>query len=270
MKQLAFLDVETTGLDPDFGDRVCEIGIVVCNGSGFDVVEEFGRLVNPERHVSPVAHAINNIDENELKKAPMFADLIYDVERLLKDKIVVCHNAPFDLNFITKEFSLAGKTAPVTKFIDTLQLARRYFNFPSNSLQNIAKTQNIEVKVKHRALSDADTTRKVLKSLMAELSKNNARGIMNFVNNHLYDNLYADKDKKILAALPCILEEVIRNGKKIYAKYLSSAGKCSERIIEPRELVYQCNSMYLVGFCHLKKEDRTFRLDRFLRVEIIT
>jgi DNA polymerase-3 subunit epsilon len=266
-KKLAFLDVETTGLNPDIGDRVCEVGIIVCDG--FDVVEEYSQLVNPERPISPGAYAVNHINQKDLKTAPKFAEVADEVRRLLEDKITVCHNVPFDLNFIVKEFSLLGKAVSFNKFIDTLQIARRYFNFPSNSLQNIAGALDIKVARWHRALSDADITRKVLMNFMTELGKKNSYGLMNFVNNRMYENVYAEKEKRMLSNLPAILEDVILSGKKIYAKYISSTGKFSERVIEPREIVFQRNSMYLIGFCHLKQENRTFRLDRFLGVKIL-
>ena len=64
----AFLDVETTGLSPWFGDRICEIAIARCDGDM--IVEKFDTLLNPERPISPGAARVNRLKDTDLIDAP--------------------------------------------------------------------------------------------------------------------------------------------------------------------------------------------------------
>ena len=94
---LAFLDVETTGLNPDWGDRVVEIAVV--RARGLSEVARFVSLVNPRRRLSPEAMRVNRITPSMVADAPVFADLLDQLLPLFEDVVLVCHNAPFDLSF---------------------------------------------------------------------------------------------------------------------------------------------------------------------------
>src|SRR5918996_3600632 len=94
----AYLDVETTGLSPWFGDRICEIAVVRCEGD--IVIDSFDSLLNPERPISPGAARVNGLNDIELIHAPYFAEVAESITTLLKDAVIVCHNVPFDLGFL--------------------------------------------------------------------------------------------------------------------------------------------------------------------------
>jgi DNA polymerase III subunit epsilon len=166
---LAFLDVETTGLSAWFGDRVCEIAVLRCQEN--EILDSFDTLVNPERHISPGAARVNGLTDQDLEGAPLFSDVAARVETILEDAILVAHNAPFDLGFVSSEFARLGKSLPSTDVIDTLQLARQYFNFPSNGLQAIADELDIERSTAHRAMADVVTTREVLRYFLGQLEQ---------------------------------------------------------------------------------------------------
>src|SRR5512143_2939838 len=91
--RFAFLDLETTGLSPWFGDRICEVGIVLTEGKR--VKETYQTLVNPERSLSPGAVSANGLNDEMLAGAPYFSGLAGKIRGLLKDTVVVCHNAQF-------------------------------------------------------------------------------------------------------------------------------------------------------------------------------
>jgi len=97
----AFLDVETTGLSPWFGGRICEIGIVRCDGE--KTVETFDSLLNPEKPITPVAARVNGLKDADLIDAPKFADIAEQVVMLVRGAVIVCHNIPFDLGFLSSE-----------------------------------------------------------------------------------------------------------------------------------------------------------------------
>ena len=157
---LVFVDVETTGLSPAQGDRVCEVGLLrVC---GEREEESFETLVNPGRPISAEASAVNGITDSMVRDAPPFSQVADHVMKILKGSILVAHNAPFDLGFLRNELLLAGHSLPPFQVVDPLELARRCFSFPSNSLQEICRALRIEVCGQHRALADCRTTWKVL------------------------------------------------------------------------------------------------------------
>jgi DNA polymerase-3 subunit epsilon len=163
---LAFLDVETTGLDPWSGDRVCEIAIVRVVGGREE--SRLSRLVNPGRRVSPAALAVNGLDERELARSPEFRRVAGEVSAHLAGAVVVAHNAPFDAGFLAREYQLAGLAVPENDLLDTLLLARRNFHYRSNRLGALADTLGIRTP-EHRALADALTTSELFARFVEQL-----------------------------------------------------------------------------------------------------
>ncbi|HNF95026.1 MAG TPA: 3'-5' exonuclease, partial [Anaerolineales bacterium] len=116
--RFAFLDVETTGLSPWFGDRICQIAVIVTEGKR--IKRTLDLLVDPERELSPSAIHVNGLDAVALKGKPRFAEIANEVEEALKDAVVVCHNAKFDIQFLDNEFRKLGRTIEFPNLIDTL------------------------------------------------------------------------------------------------------------------------------------------------------
>ena len=282
---VTFLDVETTGLDPDFGDRICEIALLRCTPE-LKIHNSFQSFVNPERDISPAAHQINGITYNMVKNAPLFKHLVGDVLLLLDDSVLVCHNAPFDLSFLRVELSRIKIPMIKNSVIDTLKIARKYFNFPSNGLLNIARYLGIAVKEKHRALADVLTTRKVLLSFCKTLSKNGHSSndpsrhstVFCFVEKSPMASLCHDYEKsettdtpfaqKSYPVLPPLIDEVISSSRMVRIKYLSRMGVVTKRVVEPTEVLRYRGHLYLVAFCHMRQETRIFRIDRILKMDI--
>ena len=96
------VDVETTGLSVDSGDRVCEIAAVKLRGGA--VVETFTSLIDPQRPISAGAYAVNQISPTMLRDAPIFSSIAKKLQTMMGGTILVAYNAPFDLSFLTNEF----------------------------------------------------------------------------------------------------------------------------------------------------------------------
>jgi DNA polymerase-3 subunit epsilon len=77
--RFAFLDIETTGLSPWFGDRVCQIAIVLTEGKRIKSTVDL--LLNPERELSLAAFYINRLDESKLSVSPLFSEITYTREK---------------------------------------------------------------------------------------------------------------------------------------------------------------------------------------------
>jgi DNA polymerase-3 subunit epsilon len=158
------IDVETTGLAPSDGHRVCEIALLrFLRGT---VVDSLVSLVNPLRPISPGASAVNGITDAMVVRAPTFPDLFPRILDFLGEDTLVFHNAPFDLSFLRMEARYAGGEWPENPVIDTLALARRTRLFRDHSLSAICERLRIGGAF-HRAEADAYAAGKLFLALAA-------------------------------------------------------------------------------------------------------
>lgn len=151
------LDTETTGLDPDTGDRVIEIACVEL----IDKVpsgQVYHHLINPEREVPAEAVAVHGITTERLASEPVFAAISGAFLAFIEDAPLVIHNAAFDMRFLNAELAMLGADIlPMTRAVDTLVIARRKFPGASASLDALCRRYNIDLagREKHNALLDA-------------------------------------------------------------------------------------------------------------------
>jgi DNA polymerase III subunit epsilon len=154
MRQI-FLDTETTGLSPESGDRIIEIGCVELVNrrlSGHD--KHF--YLNPERRNSEDAFKIHGLSDAFLADKPPFAAIADDLLAYLDGAEVVIHNAAFDVGFLNLELQRLGRppiTAQVRDITDSLQMAREIYPGKANSLDALCK--RLEVDNAHRTVHGA-------------------------------------------------------------------------------------------------------------------
>jgi DNA polymerase III subunit epsilon len=254
---LAFLDVETTGLSPDNGDRVCEIAIMRCQGKK---TTRWQSLINPCRAMSPGAAAVNGITDDMVKDAPKFSEVAEKVLKMLDNAILVCHNVSFDSGFLRAECNRCGMKLPYLPAIDTLRVARRFFRFPSNSLGNIAASLSIAVEGQHRAMADVSTMHQIFNHFWTELK---AQGVVTDMEEMCRLHIDDLRQRGAIPSLPPFLEEAIRSRKSVNLYYLSRFGRQTKRIVRPLKIVHP----FLEAYCTLRREKRTFRIDRIMKVE---
>jgi len=258
--RFAFLDLETTGLSPWFGDRICEVGIVISEGKR--IRKQYQQLVNPERPLSPGAASTNGLSDEELRSAPAFADIADEVIQWLSGAVVVCHNAQFDIQFLDSEFKRLGRDIQIPNLIDTLHLARQFFDFPSYSLLSIAETFHVPMTAAHRALDDALTARGIFFAMMEALKGFN-RPLDDYIGIY---NSPAWPNEGI--QLPTELGEAIYSNRRLFIKYIDGDGEETERWITPKQVMGLADYIYLQAHCHLRKAERSFRLDRIVQVMV--
>ena len=251
-RTLAFLDTETTGLSPWFGDRICEIAILRCQGEA--ILDTFETLVNPQRPISPGAARVNGLTGLDLVDAPLFAEIAPQVKLWLDDAVIVCHNAPFDLSFISSEFNRLGQSLAPLEVIDTLLLAREHFSFASNGLQAIADSLSIDRSDAHRALADTLTTRLVLEHFLIKLKHLPPDRLISIYTPPLQEPAVPD--------LPPQLAEAFAGKKRLFIRYVDQKGNETQRWITPKQILTLKDYIYVAAHCHLRDEDRSFRLDR--------
>ncbi len=255
-QMLVVVDVETTGLSPNYGDRICEVGIVRAQADR--ILDTYQTLVNPQRAISPGASRVNGLRDEDVCQAPVFAEIAREVLARIDGATLVCHNAPFDLGFLDAELSRLGLAWRPAEVIDTLEIARRYFNFYSNSLAAVADSLGIETPQAHRALGDALTTFRVLRSFQRQLS---GQGW------DLAGSYQPAGPQMESVFLPPEIQEALAGKRAVVINYIDAKGDETTRTITPLRVIAMNGTTYLVAFCHLRQAERTFRLDRIVRIE---
>jgi len=263
--EFTIFDTETTGLDPESGDRIVEIAGIRFKGK--ERLAAFQTLINPHRPISAAAFAVNKITADMLKDAPETEEALPKFLDFIQDSCISSYNAAFDLGFLKNELKLMGKGPPDNAVVDILKMARRIMpGLERYSLWFVADKLGIRAEQKHRAFSDVELTLDVFNKLKEMLQ---VKGILDFtnflslfgLNSRFLEDINNQKIAKIQEAMG------LRVNLKI--KYLSGSAAVSEREVMPKEIRQDNNRSYLVGYCCLKKEERTFRIDGILHLEIV-
>jgi DNA polymerase-3 subunit epsilon len=258
--RFAFLDLETTGLSPWFGDRVCEVGIVLTEGRR--IKQRYQTLVNPERPLSPGAASTNGLIDEQLAYEPLFSEIADEVAEWLRGTVVVCHNAQFDIQFLDSEFHRLKREIAIPNLIDTLMLARQNYELPSYSLHSIAEAFHVPATTAHRALDDAHTARGIFFSMMDGLKEFNKPldEYIGVYNSPVWPNEGIQ--------LPTELGEAIYSKKKLFIRYVDNKGEETQRWVTPKQVMGLSDYVYLQAHCHLRDAERNFRLDRIIEVRV--
>ncbi|MFE0462951.1 DEDDh family exonuclease [Kitasatospora sp. NPDC058965] len=147
----AVVDVETTGLGRT--DRVISAGVYRLDEAG-EVVDHWYTLVNPLRDPGPVW--IHGLTTAMLADAPTFPEIAGEFAERLRGRVMVAHNALFDWNMISREFSRAGLRAPVEQRLCTMVLSRDLgLPLPNGKLATLAQYFGVQQRHAHNALDDA-------------------------------------------------------------------------------------------------------------------
>ena len=164
------IDTETTGLDPNKGDRLIELGCIEIVNR-IPTGREFHRYLNPERDIHRDAVDVHGLTAEFLEDKPLFKDIADEFLAFIGDAPLVAHNASFDLGFINAELERAARP-PLTlnRVVDTLVLARRRHPAGPNSLDALCKRYGIDTseRVKHGALLDSMLLANVYVELLGE------------------------------------------------------------------------------------------------------
>jgi DNA polymerase-3 subunit epsilon len=256
-------DLETTGLVAEI-DRVVEIGAVRFDASGRDL-SRFERLVNPERRMSPAAQAIHGISDADLAGAATAREVLPEFLDFLGDPAttaLLAHNSVFDAQFLGHEIDRAGLSQPGHAVIDTLALARRSIpELIDHRLDTLARLLNLGASDQHRAL--ADSLR--VKGLWLALGGPSEPA----------DSLVAYPIRRTSNAshIPLgwdLLVDAIARGWTVRMEYTGGTRGEAPRDVTPRRFVHRGGIPYLVAYCHLDALEKSFRLDRVRRYEVVS
>ena len=157
MSGYTVVDVETTGLSPERGDRVVEIGVVYVSDGG-EIQDHWSTVINPQRDVGPTR--IHGLTATDVAAAPTFSDLAPYVLRAISGRTTVAHNATFDLRFLASELLRSG--VPLTDLplsgVCTMQWSTAYLNASSRRLADCCRAGGVTLTAAHSAGADAMAT----------------------------------------------------------------------------------------------------------------
>ena len=157
MREIIF-DTETTGLDPQTGDRLVEIGCI-------ELIDrrESGRIFHsyfcPDRDMPEQAEKVHGLSTRFLSDKPRFAERADELLAFLSDSPMVAHNAEFDFGFVNAELAKEGYASlSYERMICTVQLARKLHPGAKRSLDALCVRYGIDRshRTKHGALLDAE------------------------------------------------------------------------------------------------------------------
>jgi DNA polymerase-3 subunit epsilon len=250
---LAFVDLEMTGLDVAH-DRVVEVCVDrVVGGRSVALVST---LVDPGERVGGAAE-VHGIDAAALQGAPSFTAIADDVARALDGAILVAHAAAWDADFLAAEFRRAGHTIDLTRWIDTLTLARRSFAFRSYSLDALCVELRIDRGRAHRAESDVRATEELFERCIRVLMPVSARDLWEVRAGQ----------RRARQAIVDACEAAAKHGAPVLLTYRAARRAPESFPMVLQEVRSDLDPPRVVGYQLPGRGRRQLRADRILRVE---
>jgi len=265
--EFVIFDTETTGLDPSSGDRIVEIAALRFKGQ--EKISEFQALVNPGRPISSAAFAVNKISPEMLKDASTPENVIPKFLDFIQGACVCSYNAGFDLEFLNNELKILNLSAlKDVLIIDALKMVKRVMpGLERYALWFVSDKLGIKIRQQHRAFSDVELTLAVFNKLKDMLK---VKGITDFnkylglfsIDPVLLENINNQKIAQI--------QEALNLRAQIKIEYISvSSAQVTQREVVPKEIKRENGRDYLIGYCCLKREERSFRIDNILHIELV-
>ena len=218
--QYIVFDLETTGLSPFSGDRICEIGAVrITDGK---ITDKLWTLVNPERELSFAAYRVNRITSDMLESAPKISEVLPEFLDFVEGTKLAAYNAGFDLSFLNMELrNLGMNPIPDGQVIDIYILAKKLLpNLGFYPLWNVAKNLKVRVDTSHRALADAIVAAEIFIKLLDQ----GGRDILARVHMDYH------KNRKLL-------EQAFKERRSVKIKFSGDEGEVLEEQIMPLGII---------------------------------
>jgi DNA polymerase III epsilon subunit-like protein len=207
MKNLLFLDIETTGLVPEKAELI-ELSAVRISLQSGEEKDVFDELIWQEKEIPPFIQRLTGISNTMISTAPKFSEVRERFQNFLHPSDIICgHNISFDIGFLqTKGFSLSNKS------LDTFPLANILLpGQPSYSLEILTKTLHLQHEDAHRALSDVRANiglffalNSAAQSLPKELLEKYKTILQKteWIGKIVFDEAFSSYEKKRLPSIP--------------------------------------------------------------------
>lgn len=258
---IVVIDLETTGLHTHT-DAICELGAVQFKGEL--ILGTYSALVNPFRDIPDNVIEIHHLTPDMLKNAPPLDEVLPTFLQFLGASALAGHNAAFDLGFLTPAVRHLGVSLNQRPVLDTAFLARKLLpNQQGYSLSRLAKELELPSGQFHRALDDATTTAYLLQHLIKVAASQGLHTLAAL--EAAYPSKLILKDKDDLEPLEKAIWGAIEHTTNIDIEYCNRDGEVRQRRVSPERL----DPPYLYAFCHLRQEQRCFRLSRISSYKLV-
>ena len=242
------IDIETTGLDPNY-DEIIEIAALkIQNGSETD---RFHSLVNPKCEIDEFIESLTGITNAMLEAAPDLEIVLPQFLEFVGDNVVVGHNVNFDVNFIYDCAENLKLKLFTNNFVDTMRISRKlYADLKHHTLADLIVTLGVGETVEHRALADCIQTKECF-----EIMRNRAGEIGGIPQktNAIAKTIVAettdfDEDSPIYGrtfAFTGTLERMTR--KDAMQMVVNAGGKCTDNVVASTNYLVLGNQDYYKG-----------------------
>ncbi len=258
-------DVETTGLSES--SRMVEIGAI-----RFKIGEEgegFSTLVNPRQSISRAAAAIHGISSSMVRDAPLADEALAAFFDFAGDSVLLAHNAGFDVGIVSMELVRCEMAMPGNTVIDNLGIARACLAQRRNfKLATLAESIGLDTCGLHRAFPDARATKLVFEE---------ALGVKGWLSHPLkeldrFSGGFGFQDMRdVEFELPAefeIIRQAIQSQSCLKVVYAGGTKGPEPRTLTPLAIHNRWGSFSLEAFCHVDRMNKTFLLDRFVKIEL--
>ena len=192
------LDTETTGLDPQDGHRIVEIGAVELYNH-VPTGNVYHQYINPLISMPDQAFAIHGLSDEFLSDKPKFSEIAKEFLDFIGSAKLVIHNAAFDIKFINAELkSIDEEEITFDRATDTLAIARKKFPGSPASLDSLCRRFKIDnsARIVHGALLDSQILAEVYLELVGGKQPDFALNIAN-VSNENNNSIFNEKRTQV-------------------------------------------------------------------------
>jgi len=239
--QLAFVDLETTGLDAVMGDSICEIGALKVKNR--KVIDKFHSLINPEKPMPPEAYRVHKISDQDLKSAPLFYQVADKLLDFLSNSALCAYNVEFDTKFINQSLKRISRPGLDLPTIDVLAMARDALDLPRYNLESVAKSLAIDCPSLHRAMDDALVTYQTFFKLIGRFQEKRVVNLEDYISLYSCENaIFRVKENKKIV----LLKEAAARSIKLNIKYFSSQCSLEQEQALPLRIFREGRSFYLL------------------------
>lgn len=236
MRQVV-LDTETTGLDPQQGHRIIEIGCVEIKNRRL-TGRHFHRYLNPERDIDAAAIEVHGLTRDFLADKPRFQQVEAEFLEFIDGAELVIHNAPFDMGFLNSEIrktdSRLDSLDTICTVLDTLVLAREKHPGQRNNLDALCKRYGVDntQRTLHGALLDAEILADVYLLMTSGQSSLSLKEEMTEVTARSKRSRKFDPARPPLAVIRASAEELALHEERLQEIEKKSSDGCLWRRLE--------------------------------------
>lgn len=156
-----FLDTETTGLKPEEGAQIIELGWVTIKN--MRIVANQDELINPGKPIPPFITKLTHISDQDVAGKPTFEGVASKfMAQFQAAEFIAAYNKDFDRKMLEVEFERVGLKLPEKEWLDPLTWARGFMQNADNKLTTVAQKFNVSLENAHRADADAAAAAEVL------------------------------------------------------------------------------------------------------------